>query len=250
MNHGRLLKIMLHKKYSAYLLIFPILAAHAGVNFPVPNSGLVIKKSIRNENKSTLSDYSNKELLERKGYIESRDPSIQTMLLMGEPNFEVKELSTYNISNTELTKNLSDIQMNKEFKKLQTNGSEKIIGYAPIDTVKDEGWTGLVEFFKSHDLGICKLESLNPDAVQLYEDFVNYEINNKPTTISDVNGSKNFGFVYEISWFDNKPNHLIHYRLKCVTFEFDKDHIQKMIEYAKSIDQRIDKFSGKTQTFP
>ena len=64
---------------------------------------------------------------------------------------------------------------------------------------------------------------------------VTNEINQKPTT-KLVEGNKQDGFLYRVSWFLEKPDGVIANDLECANMKFDKNITDKLVQLARKID--------------
>ena len=71
-------------------------------------------------------------------------------------------------------------------------------------------------------------------AIFIPQESVRYDINKKVTTVF-VEGSKNSGFIYNVTWNDDTYNHF----LICAHMTLDNSITNRMIALAKRIDKNI-----------
>ncbi len=111
----------------------------------------------------------------------------------------------------------------------------KVYGFSGSNTFK-EGWTGIVEFFESEELGVCAYTennvSLTHQAAKVDERIVRYDVNNKVTTFN-VEGNPKSGFLYQIDWYDNK----FFRTLECAYENYSLKNSNSLIVLARNIDK-------------
>ena len=168
----------------------------------------------------------------QKGYIERVSEKYEYL-----NNIEnrVKFSTKGNIKSTGLVNDVSEIVTTSKFKSVPQNIKSTTIGYAPVGTfVKETGWTGITEIFKS-DIGMCQFAHFDLKAsnggYSLSEKDERRDINNKYTFI-EITGKEDNGFTYEVDWFED----LNMYTLSCINKEFKTQFTDKVIELAKMID--------------
>lgn len=172
-----------------------------------------------------------KQQLKTKGYVEHDLSTPKIMLDM------VKRGVNFNASNnpedTRLKKNISDIKLAFSY----TPKTSHPLGFAPIMAYVKNGWTGVKEFFKEDNIGVCSLWTYNlglsNGKAYLIKGTFTDDINGKPTT-TYVEGSMNTGFLYSISWEDGMYSKY----LQCANMNYNKEITQKMIALAKELDKK------------
>jgi hypothetical protein len=140
------------------------------------------------------------------------------------------------IKDLELVNNPSELLIVPNLKTVPSSAKASTIGYATIGTfLKDAGWTGITEVFKS-GIGVCQFSHSDLKAsnggYSLSEKDERRDVNDKYTYV-EIEGKVNYGFSYEVGWFDE----LNMYTLSCVNKEFSKEFTDKVIELARQIDK-------------
>jgi hypothetical protein len=112
-----------------------------------------------------------------------------------------------------------------------------LIGVAPQGGFHEDkgGWSGVAQYFSSKKIGTCSYSVMNVKAsntaAELAMEDVTYVINNKATLIT-VEGKKGSGFIYEVSWYDEKNFH----ELECANMKYSRNTTNDVIALAKKID--------------
>lgn len=214
------------KKLAVLLLVPAIACAHdisSNIDI-VPLNSMKFSPELKNEMNAYNSD------LKNKGYVE-KDNTYTRQLMKMRMNPPAIARSTQPGSD-ELKDAVSEIKTTFKFKPVLPNP----VAYAGIGIVTDDGvWSGIKEFFDGKDAGMCTLSVFNisnvKDHIQLNEEGLTYEVNDKPTRIT-VEGNINSGFMYSIRWYDKNFAR----EIECANND-TKDSIKvKMIEYAKKVD--------------
>lgn len=138
---------------------------------------------------------------------------------------------------THIQKNLSSIKLAIKFKPLsKVIPDENIIGYAPQNTYKS-GWTGIIVYFKSKDLGVCTYTKNISKAMTFDKDKTTFDINNKPT-IRYVEGDDEKGYLYTIDWAEEMKNkNVLSHTLECARLDKNDTVLNNMILLASRIDK-------------
>ena len=129
----------------------------------------------------------------------------------------------------ELKSSASEIKTTFKFKPVLINPVAYTgIGISQIKII-------IKEFFDGKEAGMCTLSLFNisnvKDHIQLNEEGLTYEVNDKPTRIT-VEGNINSGFMYAVRWYDKNFAR----EIECANNDM-KDSIKvKMIEYARKVD--------------
>ena len=122
--------------------------------------------------------------------------------------------------------------------------AEEVYGYAPSGTYvhaeesynQSEGWAQGVQFFKNSVSGVCAYTTndikLTHAATNIAEDVVTYLVNRKMTVLY-AEGNEASGYVYSVSWFDDKYFRTI----ECADLKFDHKIMEKTIHMAINADK-------------
>lgn len=213
----------------AITILFPIYA-FAEIDTILPGLNII-------PSKGNINQFFEEEKL--KGYQENNFNNAKFLLnFKSHAKQEIIENKTneYGSYDTHLKKNYSEIKLAFKFNGLKGIDESKILGYAAIGSyVKDEkrdGWNGLKVFFDEPSIGTCSYAYNEFYGAQLYEEFIEYSVNNKPTQTL-IEGNQTNGFLYVVEWFSNKEV----FTLECANKEFDKNFINTMIRLGKMIDK-------------
>jgi hypothetical protein len=68
--------------------------------------------------------------------------------------------------------------------------------------------------------------------IQLNEDGLRYDVNDKPTRVT-IEGSQNYGFIYSVRWYDKNFMRA----LECANLKYDNIITDKIIALANKIDK-------------
>lgn len=185
----------------------------------------------------------NKEQKE-KGYVLEANPRAQELTEM--KNTFKYQMKT-SVTNTGLSKEISEIAMGYTFMGVPSTVTKQTFGFAPYGAYKDTendddstGWDGAVEFFDSSN-GVCAFTEHNiklaHSGVELMKELITYDINDKPTLVL-TKGDSVSGYTYKISWYDNTFAR----ELECANKAYTSELKQGFIDIAKSIDDYNQRF--------
>lgn len=138
---------------------------------------------------------------------------------------------------TTLRKSSKDIAFAYSYLGVPMESITKYIGIAPAGVfTKEKGWTGSSSFFNTN-FGTCSYTEFNvklmKSASHIDRDSVNYSINDK-ITLNDARGTDSTGYLYQVLWYDLN----FHHKLECATKKYSESTMNKVIELAKTIDNR------------
>ena len=224
---------------SSIIFCSPIIAYANTLNLPTqePSITPMSMLDIPEEMKKDIARRQAEEKI--KGYQEE-DFDYARYLLKLESNAKA-EIKSFNATkdpyDTHLKNNASIIRLAFNFKPLTLMKKENIIGYAPLGSYVESGWTGIKAFFKESQLGTCAYSyfdlAASHGAAELNGDLTEYLINKQPSSKS-IRGSLNSGFVYEVTWFGKTSMS----QLECANYNFDKEFMSRLIVLAEKIDGR------------
>jgi hypothetical protein len=164
--------------------------------------------------------------MKQRGYVKEDSPDAKSLLAMRNPGNSVRE---------ELKTDLSDIKLAFPYPGLPFIPKENVIGYSGF-IGWDNGWLGILEFFKDKDFEVCNYErhnmKLSHGGVRLIAEDLEYDINGKPTHYM-VRGNDKTGYAYYTTWYD--PTYI--HNLQCATERFKADGIDKLLELGITIDK-------------
>ena len=220
----------LQASYQAYLKSQGLTLSTQGVQV-VPREDIKLPEALR---KQVIAD--RKSMLQQ-GYVEKSNPRI--LELRDIDHTAVYEKKKYkdntDPASTHLRDTVSEIKTAYIFHEVPTEEANHIIGFAPVGTYIDNGWTGMVELFTKQGLGNCNYEENNlklmRSSIRIPSDIVTHQINEKVTTI-EVEGNKKDGFLYTVEWYDDNFSR----KLECVTSDYSKALLATVIDTAKRID--------------
>ncbi|ASQ47298.1 hypothetical protein [Legionella clemsonensis] len=114
--------------------------------------------------------------------------------------------------------------------------ADEYIGAAPYLTyLKQQGWVGVIQFFKNNSVGNCSFSEnnikLSHGSVVIAKEDVRQDVNGKTTTV-EVMGDENFGFTYTVEWFDD----LFFRKLECASKHYSTQTTDAVIKIAQQID--------------
>jgi hypothetical protein len=171
-----------------------------------------------------------------KGYISMYSDRAKELLQL-EDIVKFKYKASENVLNpnsSAFRKNISEIVMAYEYKPIPPKYVNKLFGFAACNTFK-EGWTGVVEFFKNNQIGVCAFTENNVrltfQAAKVDANIASYEVNNKVTVIT-VEGSKDSGYLYKVDWFDDN----FFRSLECAANHYSNKELEAVLNLAKKID--------------
>ncbi len=149
-----------------------------------------------------------------------------------------QEIKEFNDSkdkyDTHLKSDLSKIELSFSFVKPTVISEKEIIGYAAIGSYKN-GWNGIRIFFEKENIGICSYSYQNYISISAPESKIKYFIHKKPS-FKLILGNNNTGFMYKISWNDDKKISVDEYLLECVNKNLDERILDKMVALSNQID--------------
>ncbi|MCX7115215.1 MAG: hypothetical protein NTW08_04850 [Gammaproteobacteria bacterium] len=207
---------------------------------PRPGSGVHIMKAgeMHYSTPQITHIKANATLLKSKGYIEKYNQKATTLLMF--KKIAAKDYQQHDKlgpHSTHLRKNASDLQMAYDYK--GATDVKEIVGFAPINTYINNGWTGAVEFFVPNGhADMCSYEEINikltGSAANFAEDIVSHSVNGKVTIVS-AEGNDASGYSYQVEWWDEGFRHV----LECAHRTFDPSIKKEVIAIATQIDSTI-----------
>jgi hypothetical protein len=208
-------------------LILPVMAY--GEELSETSKGFHIVKSSNEKTAQT-----------QKTYIETttRDKYMQFFLNLNKTApAEIKSFKNSNdLYDTHLKSSVSEIKLSIPFNKLTPINDSEIIGYAAIGSYNN-GWTGIRTFFTRSDLGVCSYSFEKFIAISAEKNKISYVVNKKPS-FSVIEGNYKVGFIYTLSWDDDKKDSVFDHKLECVNKNMNSEIMTKMIALANQIDNR------------
>ncbi|PRC93006.1 hypothetical protein [Solimicrobium silvestre] len=220
--------------YYTALLLMPTLATQAQTKpndseiFPEPFIGVQVVPS--NKMMSPTNSISNKQLKEN-GYIHSESENPGKLMAIKSRLPKNRVTLTDDPHYYYLRKNIEDIKLTFSYHPISQG---ELLGYAPVGTQINQAWTGIREFFKNKEFGLCSLTKYHivdsKMGVRINADSVAYEVNSHLTTLN-VEGSNESGFMYTVNWADS----VFWNQLECAQDTFDKSIIHRMSAYASKI---------------
>ncbi len=196
---------------------------------PFKNNALpeAIKKQMEIELKNKMS-------LSYRGYEVSSNPWIKNL---SEYNLQkqYKILDNNDIHDTHLKSNLSFVKLIFPYKGISFIGPDDIIGYSVMGSfIKvQNGWNGISTFF-NYKNNVCVYRKHNylsyGGAAQLNKEDTTFDVAGYPTVINTEGNAKN-GFVYSINWYDKEYFN----NLDCHNKNFDASLKKEMIVLANRI---------------
>jgi hypothetical protein len=191
--------------------------------------GIVIVPAAKIDNSHRLIANLNEQ--KTKGYVYS-EKNNALAIMKDNRNPEINDIIN-DPTDTHMKSDIKKIKLGFNFKPLACINA---IGYAVGGAyIADKGWTAISTFFNDKELGSCNFKvnnmALSHGAVMIPQEQVQYDVNNKITSIY-VEGSPKSGFVYNVMWDEHDYN----YSLQCANQKYDADITVKMIQLAKKID--------------
>ncbi len=195
------------------------------------------KQALSDNLKESISQLAKQE--KEKGYQENNFNNAYFLL-----NFKktAKQEIIHNVSSeygeydTHLKSHYRLIKLAFKFNGLKAINEANILGYAAVGKyIKDgqyDGWDGIRVFFDEPSIGTCSYAYNEFYGTQLYEEFIEYSVNKKPTQKA-IEGNPGTGFLYVVEWF-NQDNMST---LECAHKNLDKTILDKMIVLANKIDK-------------
>ena len=208
------------------------------VELPQPDSGITIVSGISKAIPKAFQEEEKKRRGQQKaqGFSFSNSSHSKRLIDLSNGIGIKKDIFLNDVApkSTDIKKSLTQLSLAFSYSGINDESVEHI-GFSAIGAWDYLGWTGVIEYFKTKDLGVCQLSvnnvELSHGAIELDSHVISYEVNNKVTT-SYVKGSKESGFIYTVSWYDKT-----YFRdLECSKKSFDKENISKMLVFANRID--------------
>lgn len=203
-----------------------------------PDGGVVLVHSSQIKTPDKLKIQWEKERLEQKnkGYYSTHsERAKELMQLKDAVQFKYDEsLRNTNKNSSIFRKSIDEIALAYDFSPVNETDVSKVYGFAGSNTFKS-GWTGIVEFFETEDLGVCAYTennvTLTRESVKVDENFVSYIVNNKISILS-VEGNDISGYLYKVDWYDSK----FFRTLECANTHYSLEKSSSLITLAKRID--------------
>jgi hypothetical protein len=243
---------MINKKWISAVIVLAPIMAHTDMNslkeermrilselgLPLPDSGIqLVPRALLNLPKEVLEKGAREEeQMNKQGYVEEEiQYPKELMNIRAHAQLEFDYFAKGNSdTSTHIRRHAEDLKTGFTPKNLKKEFD--YIGSAPEGGFHESGWSGVVQFFEVTNLGICAYGQMSVavshTAAMLALEGVTYTINNKPTT-KLVKGSKQSGFLYTLTWYDDEYFH----ELECANNTYSKSLMDKTIELAKKIDR-------------
>ena len=208
-----------------------------GITLPDHNVQVVPRNSISLPAELKKQVMADKRAMLKQGYVEKSNPRL--LELRDIDHTAVYEKKKYqnntNPLSTHLRDTASEIKIAYDFHEVPAEDANSIIGFAPVGTYVNNGWTGMVELFTKKGLGNCNYEENNlklmHTTIRIPSDIVTHEVNDKVTT-SDVQGNKKDGFLYTVEWYDEGFSR----KLECVASSYSPSTLSTVVDLARRID--------------
>ena len=206
----------------------------------VPDGGVKIvpRSELSQWNKNKKTHLKKQMQLQQAGYVEKNDPYIDRLIHLEEFVKNQKKFKGFEQRSTKLRENIIDLQIAYKYNQIPSDIQENSYGIAPyLSFIKNRGWAGVSELFKSPHVGNCQYFEnnikLTHGSIVLGQEDVQYLVNNKPSLIR-IYGNKQQGFVYEVEWYEDK----FFKQLSCALPEYGSNVKDKLIELAVQIDDK------------
>jgi hypothetical protein len=208
---------------------------------PVPGSGITVVPRSQLHLSKKEEDYfaarSAQQL--QKGFISEYNTRAKELLSLHQTiqyHYEKYKNDT-NPYSTSLKHTIAEIPMAYASTPVSANNI-KIIGFSPMGTyIKDQGWTGIGEFFETNQHLFCAFSESNIKITKgsaiLPKEDVQYVVNGK-VCLLNIMGNNQSGYLYEIEWYDDS----FRSKLECATQHFSELTKEAVIALAKEIDAR------------
>lgn len=209
---------------------------------PVPDSGVKIlpEKEMSSYKEMKEDRIKAKRDIQKFGYIKSTNQSTEQLL-----NIDITSAhdfknfgNNFNPENTHLKHSVSELKTAYTPTPVPSSVASEYIGAAPYLTyLKEQGWVGVVQFFKNKDVGNCAFSEnnikLSHGAAIIAKEDVREDVNGKTTTV-EVMGNEEAGFTYTVEWFD----HDFFRKVECANKTYSSDLTNAVIKIAQSIDNQ------------
>jgi hypothetical protein len=231
------MKSNLIRFFSLSLMVTTSACASVPENLPKPDSGIQIVSMSEMYGSQTTKAKSLGRIKQQqtKGYVQENEPYAKYLLtIKNHALVEIQQNKTNaEPTDTHLKASINEISLAFATKSLASVNPKNVIGFAAVGSWHD-GWTGVKEFFESHDLGICEYSKINRilshGGVQIAAEIARFDINDKPNFLK-VKGTENTGYLYTIKWYDDTFNH----SLECANSNYSIKITSNLITYAKLI---------------
>lgn len=245
MKNKKLITMLLLVPLSGFSAIDDIKAERmkilSDLGLPLPDSGikLVPRSTFGLTEEEMKIGLFEQEQMKNQGYIEDKSPRAMELIHFKQhAQLQLKQyVNVSNESSSHLRGSIKDIKLGFPFKSVPQDIMSASIGFVPQGGFHKEGWSGAVQFFEVKNFGTCAYAEMNVaishTAIEIAIEDADYTINDKLSLI-EVRGNKGSGFDYKIRWFDNIAFH----ELECATKKYYESNINKVIELAKTIDNR------------
>lgn len=221
----------LQKKYNEYL-------TSQGISIPTKHVEVVPENKLRLPVELKTEIYTKMNMIQKQGYVENSNPKIKELLEIEKTSQKekIKYKNNNNPASTHLRDKQNQVNMAYHFEPIPNEFTKNIYGFAPAGTYTKSGWTGMVELFKSAQLGNCNYEEINLNLseinIRIPKNITSHEVNNKITT-NNIQGNAQDGYLYTVEWYDENFSR----KLECVANIQSKDNLQSLIAMARKIDQ-------------
>ena len=178
-----------------------------------------------------------KNAMLKQGYVETSNPRILELRDINHTAIYEKKKYQNNTDpmSTHLRDTASEIKLAYYFHEIPAKDANSVIGFAPVGTYVNNGWSGIVELFTKQGLGNCNYEENNLKlmhaTIRIPSDIVTHEVHDKITTF-DVRGNKKDGFLYTVEWYDDGFSR----KLECVAKVYSPATLSTIIEIARRAD--------------
>lgn len=197
----------------------------------VPRNSIQLPECLK---KQVMTD---KNAMLKQGYVETNNPRILELRDINHTAIYEKKKYQNNLDpmSTHLRDKASEIKLAYYFHEIPAEDANSVIGFAPVGTYVNNGWSGIVELFTKQGLGNCNYEENNLKlmhaTIRIPSDIVTHKVNNKITT-SDVQGNEKDGFLYTVEWYDEGFSH----KLECVAKAYSPSTLSTVVEIARRAD--------------
>jgi hypothetical protein len=227
------------------LLLIPFLAhaeketkLYVSSNFPSKDFEVVPLAKMNWSESAKKTEALQLEQLKTRGYIEEDSEYPRKLISMTHKDSLLWATASDNNNpyDTHLKKDISQIRLAFPYKGIISTESNEVFAYAAIGTWKDNGWTGIKEFFGKKGVGICTLSTyhtkLSNMRTRVVAEFARYDVNNKLTTVV-VSGNSNSGFLYRIRWRDS----FLIRDLECAKMDYKPEITNELVAYSRILDK-------------
>ncbi len=207
---------------------------------PSPDGGIKIvpekKMSSYSERKEERMRF--KKDIQQFGYINADNPSSEQLLTLAitAKRDLMAHSNDSDLEGTHLRKSINDLKMAYTPTEIPASVADTYIGAAPyLSYLKDQGWTGNIQFFSNKSIGNCSFSEnnvrLSHGSIIIAKEDVRNDVNGKITTV-EVMGTLNSGFTYTVEWFDDA----FFRKVECANKLYSSNLTSSVIKIAQSID--------------